>query len=89
MKKENLLSKDEINEINQLEIEQKDERNILLGNTAKARAYELIMWLYSITIVVLAIFDIISVLAFLILLGVFIICQIYFIIRLKKYHKEM
>ena len=42
MKREKWLSRDEWQEINQLEIERKDERNIALGNAAKARAYELI-----------------------------------------------
>lgn len=89
MKQEKLLSQDERKELKQVEIEQKDERNIALGNTAKARAYELMMWLYSISIILLAFFDIISLTAFFILLGIFIVCQVYFIIRLCKYHKEI
>lgn len=89
MKQEKLLSQDEMNEIKKLEIEQKDERNTALGNAAKARAYELMIVLYAITIAALSYFDIISLSAFFILLGVFAICQIYFIVRLWKYHKEM
>ena len=64
MKHKELLSQDETNELKQLKIEEKDERNIALGNAAKARAYELMMWLYAITISLLALFDVISVLAF-------------------------
>lgn len=89
MKREKLLSQDEMNEFKQLDIEQRDERNITLGNAAKARAYELMMCLYAITIVVLTFFDVISLSAFFILLGMFVICQIYFIIRLWRYHKEI
>ena len=67
----------------------KDERNIALGNAAKARAYELMMWLYAISISLLALFDIISTVAFFLLLSVFVVCQVYFIIRLWKYHKDL
>ena len=84
MKHKELLTQSERNEIKQLKIEEKDERNIALANAAKARAYELMMWLYAISISLLALFNIISVLAFFILLSVFAICQIYFIIRLWK-----
>lgn len=89
MKHKELLTQSKRNEIKQLKIEEKDERNIALANAAKARAYELMMWLYAISISLLALFNIISVLAFFILLSVFAICQIYFIIRLWKYHKEL
>lgn len=43
MKQEKLLSQNEINEFKRLGIEQKDERNIALGNAAKARAYEFVV----------------------------------------------
>ena len=89
MEQEKLLSQEERNEIKQLEIEQKDERNILLGNISKARAYELMMWIYPIIIVLLVFFDAISLLAFFSLLGVLVICQIYFIIRLWLCHKKI
>ena len=89
MKHEELLTQSEKNEIKQLKIEEKDERNIALANAAKARAYEMMMWLYAISISLLALFNIISVFVFFILLSVFAICQIYFIIRLWKYHKEL
>lgn len=88
MKHEELLSKKEINELKKIAIEEKDERNISLGNSAKARAYELMMWLYTISITLLVLFNIISLIAFFILLGVFAVCQIYFIIRLWLYHKR-
>lgn len=45
MKHKELLTQSERNEIKQLKIEEKDERNIALANAAKARAYELMMWL--------------------------------------------
>lgn len=89
MKQEKLLSQNETNELKQVKIEEKDERNIALGNLAKARAYELMMWLYAISISLLALFNVINLTAFFILLGVFVICQAYFIIRLWKYHKEL
>ena len=84
-----LFSQEEQNELKQLKIEEKDERNVALGNAAKARAYELMMWLYTISISLLAFFHIISLIAFFILLGVYVICQIYFIIRLYRYHKDL
>lgn len=82
MKYEELLSQEERNELKNITIEKKDERNIWLDHLAKARAYELMMWLYTISITLLAFFHIISLIAFFILLGVFIVCQIYFILRL-------
>lgn len=88
MKYEELLSQEERNELKNITIEKKDERNIRLDHLAKARAYELMMWLYTISITLLAFFHIISLIAFFILLGVFIICQIYFILRLWLYHKH-
>lgn len=69
MKHKELLSQNEANELKQLKIEEKDERNIVLGNAAKARAYELMMWLYAISISLLALFDIISAVAFFLLLS--------------------
>lgn len=88
MKREKWLSRDEWQEINQLEIERKDERNIALGNAAKARAYELMIVLYAISILLLSISDMISFVAFIIMFGIFAISQIYFVIRLRNYHKE-
>lgn len=88
MKYEKLLSQEERNELKNITIEKKDERNIWLDHLAKARAYELMMWLYTISITLLAFFHIISLIAFFILLGVFIVCQIYFILRLWLYHKH-
>lgn len=88
MKYEELLSQEERNELKNITIEKKDERNIWLGHLAKARTYELMMWLYTISITLLAFFHIISLIAFFILLGVFIVCQIYFILRLWLYHKH-
>lgn len=89
MRQENLFSQGERNELKQMGIEQKDERHMALADAAKARAYELMMCLYAIAIVLLAVFDVISLLAFFALLGTFALCQIYFIFRLWKYHKEM
>ena len=88
MKYEELLSQEERNELKNIRIEKKDERNIWLSHLAKARAYELMMWLYTISITLLAFFHIISLIAFFILLGIFIVCQIYFILRLWLYHKH-
>ena len=88
MKYEELLSQEERNELKNITIEKKSERNIWLDHLAKARAYELMMWLYTISITLLAFFHIISLIAFFILLGVFIVCQIYFILRLWLYHKH-
>ena len=65
MKHGELFSQEEQNELKQLKIEEKDERNVALGNAAKARAYELMMWLYTISITLLAFFHIISLIAFL------------------------
>ena len=88
MKKEPLLSYEERKTYKELEIEQQDERNIALANAAKARAYELMLWLYAITILLLRALDRLSIGAFFSLLGVLAICQVYFIIRLKKYQEE-
>lgn len=88
MKDKKLLSAEEQAQMELLETELHDERNILLGNAAKARAYELMMILYAAAITALAILGMISAAAFFILLGIFAICQCRFIFCLKKYHKE-
>ena len=59
-----LLSQEERNERKQLEIEQKDERNIALSDAAKARAWEWMVWLYALSICLLALFDVIQLAAF-------------------------
>ena len=89
MKDAELLSPVERDELRQVKIEAEDERNIALGNAAKARAYELMLWLYAVSISLLAFFDMIHLAAFFMLLGVFAVCQVYFIIRLWQYHKAL
>lgn len=81
------MNSDMKKEIRNIKVEQNDERNITLANAAKARAYELMMCLYAVVTVLLAVFQIISVLAFGILLTVFVVCQVYFVIRLARYQK--
>ena len=44
--------------------------------------------LYAISILLLSISDMISFVAFIIMFGIFAISQIYFVIRLRNYHKE-
>ena len=56
MKDAELLSPVERDELRQVKIEAEDERNIALGNAAKARAYELMLWLYAVSISLLAFF---------------------------------
>lgn len=83
-----IIVKQEQEQAKQIDIELKDERNITLGNAAKARVYELMMWLIAGVIVALVFTKLISLAAFFILLAVFAACQCYFIFRLCKYHKE-
>ncbi|WNY23031.1 hypothetical protein MmiHf6_03270 [Methanimicrococcus hongohii] len=83
------LKADSPEEIKQIEIEKKDERNIAIGNAAKARAYELMSVLFAFVLIALALLDYINTRAFFILVTLFFVCQIYFVYRLWKYEKEM
>jgi len=72
----------------QIEVEQKDERNQAIGNMAKARAYDLLIYVYA---AMLLAFNFMQVDMYVILTLVavylfFVFANVYF---LTKYHKEM
>lgn len=72
----------------QLEVEQKDERNQIISNKAKARAFDIMLYVYA---AVLLVFSLVQVDRYVILILVtvylfFIGINIYY---LCKYHKEM
>lgn len=73
----------------EMEIEEKDERNIMLSNAAKADAYEVMTLLFALTLTGLAIFGYLTTAIFFIFFSVFIIAQGTFVARLWYLHKKM
>ena len=71
-----------------MEIDQKDERNIAISNRAKAKAYDIMLYIFGAVMVsfVLAGVEVVAILllvaAYLLIIGVF-------IFYLSKYGKEM
>lgn len=71
------------------EIEAKDERNIALGNAAKATGFEVFTSLFSIAILILALLGYMNTVSFFTLFAAFFIGQSAFIGRLWYLHKNM
>lgn len=72
----------------QLAIEQNDERNIGLSNRAKAKAYDIMLYVFSGVIIAFSLMDV-SVYAICLLVGAYLFIIASFIFYLNKYHKEM
>ncbi|MBQ9013430.1 MAG: hypothetical protein IJ094_07760 [Bacilli bacterium] len=72
----------------QMEIEQKDERNIAIQNSAKAKAYDMMIFVYGALMISLALMNVdILVILILVTSYLFVVgCSIYYRI---KYNKEM
>lgn len=72
----------------QLEIDKKDERNLVIANRAKAKAYEMMVFVLGALILVFALMGI-DLIAVLLLVFVYAIILGYNIYYRVKYYKEM
>jgi hypothetical protein len=72
----------------QIEIEQKDERNIAITNHAKAKAYDLMLFVFGALMLSFALLEINMVVILLLVFG-YLLVVISFIYHLMKYDREM
>lgn len=73
----------------QMQIEARDERNVVIGKTAKALGFDIMTLLLSVTMTIMVLLNVISTGAFFVLFGVYVISQIVFIARLWYLQKNM
>lgn len=71
------------------QIEANDERNIMIATTSKAFTFDIMIVLFSTALVVLVIFDLITMAAFITLFSVYAICQIIFVYKLCSLQKKL
>jgi hypothetical protein len=71
-----------------IEIEQKDERNIAVANHAKAKAYDLMLYVFGALTLSFALLEI-NMTVILLLVFSYLLVIIYFIYHLMKYDREM
>ena len=81
------ISKDEHLQ-RQLEIEKSDERNIAIANKSKAKAYDLMTFLFGVLMLSFALMNI-DMVAILLLVAAYLSVHIYGIYYRMKYEKEM
>ncbi|HHV13758.1 MAG TPA: hypothetical protein GXX75_26165 [Clostridiales bacterium] len=72
----------------QVEIEKKDERNIALANRAKAKAYDLMLFVFGALMLAFALLGVDLAVILLLVLG-YLLVIFYFIYYLAKYNREM
>ncbi len=72
----------------QMEIDKNDERNITISNQAKAKAYDMMIYVFGILMVSFALMNV-DVTAVLLLVFSYLFVVGFFIFYLNKYHKEM
>ncbi len=72
----------------QIEVEQKDERNQAIGNKAKARAYDLMIYVYAAILLAFALMQV-DMYVILTLAAVYLFLVFTNIYYLTKFHKEM
>lgn len=72
----------------QMEIDKNDERNITISNQAKAKAYDIMIYVFGILMVSFALMNV-DVPAVLLLVFSYLFVVGFFIFYLNKYHKEM
>lgn len=73
----------------EMQIEESDERNVAISNSAKATGFEVMTCLFSITILVMALLGYLTKGVFFTFIGVFSIAQISFVIRLLYLQRTM
>ena len=71
-----------------MEIEQGDERNIAISNRAKAKAYNVMLYVFGALMVALALMQV-STAAILLLVTAYLTVVGFFLFYLNKYHREM
>ncbi len=72
----------------QMEIDKNDERNIAIANRAKAKAYDIMLYVFGALMVALVLMDV-DMVAILLLVAAYLFVVGFFIYYLNKYHKEM
>ncbi len=72
----------------QIEIEKNDERNIAISNQAKAKAYDIMLYVFGALMVAFALMDV-DIVAILLLVAAYLFVVGFSIFYLNKYHKEM
>ena len=78
-----------IKKTKEIEIEEKDERNIALGNAAMASGFKVLNVSISISLFALIFTGYMTVIPCFTIIGAFAIGQIAFIIKLRQLHKTM
>lgn len=72
----------------QMEIDKNDERNIAIANQAKAKAYDIMLYVFGALMVAFALMSV-DMVAVLLLVTAYLFVVGFFIYYLNKYHKEM
>ena len=72
----------------QVEIDKNDERNIAIANQAKAKAYDIMLYVFGALMVALALMNV-DMVVVLLLVAAYLFVVGFFIYYLNKYHKEM
>ena len=72
----------------QIEIEQKDERNKIISNKSKARAYDLMIYVYAAILLAFTLMQV-DTYVILTLVGVYLFFIFTYVYYTNKYHKEM
>lgn len=78
-----------IKQSKEAQIEANDERNIIIAKTAKAFVFDIMTILLSTSIMVLVLFDLITMTAFIALFSIYAICQIVFVYKLWSLQKKL
>lgn len=78
-----------IKQSKEAQIEANDERNIIIAKTAKAFAFDIMTVIFSTAIVVLILFDLITMTAFIALFSIYAVCQIIFVYKLWSLQKKL
>ncbi|WP_410769280.1 DUF6442 family protein [Fontibacillus sp. BL9] len=72
----------------QMEINKNDERNVAISNQAKAKAYDMMLYVFGALMISFALMGV-DVIAVLLLVFAYLFVVGFFIFRLNKYNKEM
>lgn len=78
-----------IKQSKEAQIEANDERNIMIAKTAKAFAFDTMTVFFSTAIVILVLFDLITMTAFFTLFSAYGICQVIFVYKLWSLQKKL
>ncbi|MCI8284630.1 MAG: hypothetical protein HFE90_05095 [Firmicutes bacterium] len=73
----------------EIEIEEKDERNIMISNAAMASGFKTMSTLLSVAVLILTFAGFMDAIACLSVIGVYFISQVVFVYRLWDLHKKM